>query len=92
MKRVLSIILVFIFIFQQPTWAAKTRSIKKKQRTQQTQQTQQTVVAQTFPVPINKLANYKSLKKKMTDAEFKQAYDMALEIIKPIHTGARKNR
>lgn len=35
------------------------------------------------PVPLNKLSNYKSLKKKMTDAQFKQAYDEAVKLVTP---------
>lgn len=35
-------------------------------------------------VPIDKLANYKSLKKKMTDEEFQAAYDEALKIVQPL--------
>ncbi len=36
------------------------------------------------PVPINDLANYKSLKKKQSNAEFQQAYDRALAIVTPL--------
>ena len=36
------------------------------------------------PIPIKKLYNYKSLKKKQTDAEFQQAYDIALQIVLPL--------
>lgn len=35
-------------------------------------------------VPINQLANYKSLKKNMTDAEFQTAYNEALKIVQPL--------
>lgn len=35
-------------------------------------------------VPIDQLANYKSLKKKMTDEEFQAAYDEALKIVQPL--------
>ena len=35
------------------------------------------------PVPINQLANYSSLKKRMTDEEFAQAYQAALELVTP---------
>lgn len=35
-------------------------------------------------VPIDQLANYKSLKKKMTDEEFQSAYDEALKIVQPL--------
>ncbi len=36
------------------------------------------------PVPLKKLANYKSLKCKMTDAEFEAAYNAALEFVAPL--------
>lgn len=36
------------------------------------------------PVPIGRLANYRSLKKKQTQAEFQQAYDIALSIVAPL--------
>ncbi len=36
------------------------------------------------PVPLEKLSNYRSLKKKQTDAEFRQAYAVALEIVTPL--------
>lgn len=35
-------------------------------------------------VPIDKLQNYASLKKKMTDDEFQMAYNAALEIVQPL--------
>ena len=35
-------------------------------------------------VPIDKLANYKSLKKSMTDEEFQAAYNEALKIVQPL--------
>lgn len=35
-------------------------------------------------VPIDKLQNYESLKKKMTDAEFQAAYNEALKIVEPL--------
>ena len=41
------------------------------------------------PVPISQLANYKSLKKSMTDSEFQAAYDAARKIIEPL---AKKDR
>ena len=34
-----------------------------------------------FPVPLKNLANYSSLKKKQTDVEFQQAYNVALNIV-----------
>jgi len=36
------------------------------------------------PVPINQLANLTSLRKKATDAELQAAYNVALEVIKPL--------
>lgn len=36
------------------------------------------------PVTMNKLANLSSIKKKMNDAEFSQAYNAALEIVMPL--------
>lgn len=50
-----------------------------------------TTVAVTAPstttdgiVPLDQLANYKSLKKKMTDEEFQAAYNEALKIVQPL--------
>lgn len=37
-----------------------------------------------IPVTIKQLANYKSIKKKMTDAEFQQAYDAAINVVTPL--------
>ena len=87
MKKVLSIVLIFLFILQQPTWAAKAKS-RKLRRTTPTS----TMAVQTFPVSLNKLANYKSLKKKMTNAEFQQAYDVALKIVTPIADWTREEQ
>lgn len=43
-----------------------------------------TVINGSFqPVPLNQLANYKSIKKRMTDSEFQQAYDIAVQIVTP---------
>lgn len=36
------------------------------------------------PVPMKELANLKSIQKKCTDAELQAAYDVALEIVKPL--------
>ena len=44
------------------------------------------------PVPLNKLNNYKSLKKKMTDAQFKQAYDEAVKLVKPYANMSREDQ
>lgn len=51
----------------------------------------ETTVAVTAPtattdgiVPLDQLANYKSLKKKMTDEEFQAAYNEALKIVQPL--------
>lgn len=41
------------------------------------------------PVPLKKLANYKSLKKKMSDAEFQAAYEAARKVVEPL---AKKSR
>ena len=92
-KKILSLVLVLLFFLQQPAEAAK----RKTRRAQQVQkpvsaQTATTAITQTFPVPINKLANYKSLKKKMTDAGFKQAYDVALKIVTPIAEWPREKQ
>jgi hypothetical protein len=35
-------------------------------------------------VALKDLANYKSIKKKMTDAEFQQAYDVAVQMVTPL--------
>lgn len=43
-----------------------------------------TVTEQDGIVPINKLQNYTSLKRKMTDAEFQTAYNEALKIVQPL--------
>lgn len=37
------------------------------------------------PVPINRLANYRSLSKGMTSSEFSKAYEEALKIVKPLN-------
>ncbi len=44
------------------------------------------------PVPLNKLANYKSIKKKMTASEFQQAYDAALQIVTPLAGKSREEQ
>jgi transglutaminase/protease-like cytokinesis protein 3 len=44
------------------------------------------------PVPINKLANYKSIKKKMSDDEFQQAYSVALAIVTPLAGKSREEQ
>lgn len=36
------------------------------------------------PVPMKELANLKSLQKKATDAQLQQAYDAALEVVRPL--------
>ena len=83
---ILTIVLAMLFFVLQPAWAVKAKSSKRK-----TQQSP-TLTVQTFPVPINKLANYKSLKKKMTNAEFQQAYDVALKIVTPIAKWSREEQ
>ena len=42
------------------------------------------------PVPIKELANYKSLKRKMTDDEFAQAYEQARRIVTPLAFKSRE--
>lgn len=44
------------------------------------------------PVAINKLANYRSLKKKMTDEEFQLAYNAALQIVTPLAGKSREEQ
>lgn len=44
------------------------------------------------PVPLKQLANYKSLKRKMTDAEFEQAYQEALKIVTPLALMSREDQ
>lgn len=44
------------------------------------------------PVAINKLANYRSLKKKMTDEEFQLAYNAALQIVTPLVGKSREEQ
>lgn len=41
------------------------------------------------PVPMDQLANLKSLRKKLTDDELKQAYDAAIQVVAPL---AKKSR
>lgn len=49
--------------------------------------------ARTFtPVPIGKLANYKSLRKKTTKSEFQQAYNVAAQIVAPLAGKERKEQ
>ena len=42
------------------------------------------------PVAINKLAHYKSLKRKCTDEEFAQAYQEALKVVTPLALMSRE--
>lgn len=44
------------------------------------------------PVPVTKLANLKSLRKKTTDAEFRQAYDAAVELVTPLGKLSREEQ
>lgn len=46
--------------------------------------TQAELSAAFSPVPLDKLANYRSIKKKQTSAEFQQAYNIALDIVAPL--------
>ena len=43
-------------------------------------------------VPVTKLANLKSLRKKTTDAEFRQAYDAAVELVTPLGKLSREEQ
>lgn len=44
------------------------------------------------PVAINKLAHYKSLKRKCTDEEFAQAYQEALKVVTPLALMSREDQ
>lgn len=44
------------------------------------------------PVPLNELANYKSLKKKMSDEEFAAAYQEALKLVTPLAAKSRSEQ
>lgn len=44
------------------------------------------------PVPLEELSNYKSLKKKMTDEEFAEAYAAALELVTPVAFSPRSEQ
>jgi len=44
------------------------------------------------PTPIDKLANLTSLKKKCTDAEFQEAYDVAVELMRPYAKSSKKEQ
>lgn len=46
--------------------------------------TDEQIAAVWSPVPLEDLANYKSLKRKMTDEEFKRAYEEARKIVAPL--------
>ena len=73
----------------------KVEGIKAYANTQGTNGINVPIIANenTLPfVPINKLANYKSIKKKMTDAEFQQAYNVALQIVTPLAGMSREDQ
>ncbi len=44
------------------------------------------------PVPIKELANYKSLKRKMTDEEFEAAYQEAVNLVAPVAFKGREEQ
>ena len=44
------------------------------------------------PVPIANLANYKSIKKRMTDSEFESAYQEALKIVTPVAFASKEEQ
>ena len=82
---ILCVVLMLFLLVLQTAFTAKYKPVKR--RTSQPK----AMVVQTFPVPLNKLANYKSLKK-MTNAEFQQAYDVALKIAEPIVGWSREKQ
>lgn len=45
-----------------------------------------------FPVPLKKLANYSSLKKRMTNEEFVAAYNVALQIVTPLANKSKEEQ
>lgn len=45
-----------------------------------------------YPVPIKQLANYSNLKKKLTDYKFEQAYNIAVQIVKPFASYSREEQ
>ena len=44
------------------------------------------------PVPLGSLANYGSIKKRMTDEQFQQAYNVALQIVTPLAGKSREEQ
>lgn len=73
-------------------WDMSPAEVSEKMKVRETELAKQ-VSAQEAPtvaasadgiVAIKDLANYSSLKKKMTDAEFQAAYDEALKIVQPL--------
>lgn len=47
---------------------------------------------QFIPVPVEKLQNLTSLKKKCTESEFKAAYDRAVELVRPLADKSREDQ
>ena len=54
--------------------------------------TEEQIKAAWTPVPIVELANYKSIKKRMTHAEFEAAYQEALKIVTPVAFASREEQ
>ena len=54
--------------------------------------TEEQIKAAWTPVPIVELANYKSIKKRMTDAEFEAAYQEALKIVTLVAFASREEQ
>ena len=78
------IVLIFIICVSQPSFAAKS-AVKSRIKSNSS-------VAYSFPVPLKKLANYASLKKKQTDTEFLKAYNEALQIVTPLKNLSRQEQ
>lgn len=74
-------VLIVVFSISQPALAGKAKKIKPNSS-----------VSYPFPVPLKNLANYTSLKKKQTDTEFQQAYNVALEIVTPLKDLSRQKQ
>lgn len=81
MKGLKKVVIIYILVSliicaSQPVYATKSGSKSRTNR--------KTPVIYAFPVPLKQLANYASLKKKQTGAEFQQAYNVALQIVTPL--------
>ena len=54
--------------------------------------TEDVIETEFTPVALKDLANYKSLKKKMTDEEFAEAYNVAVSIVTPLADKSREEQ